>query len=307
MDSFASELATHFDHRLEASHIIDRKQTWVGCVPVGPSGATFLGNFKTMDSFAYQDDLAQAILGICEIVPAGVLCFLPSYTFMDKLMRRMKNTGVYQQLSRCKYVLEEPKQGSPQVFESLLKKYYRHIRDTKVNGLKRSPTGALLFAIYRGKISEGLDLKDDNCRAVIPVGIPYPAFKDPKVVLKREFNDSQPPPRKLLSGQKWYEIQAFRALNQALGRCIRHRHDWGAIVLLEERFATAERNVRQLSKWVRERLVVHNKFEPAIESLGQFIKLNMGEEEEKNNSTTLSTIDMSKQPVDDVMIIDNSD
>ena len=27
----------------------------------------------------------------------------------------------------------------------------------------------------------------------------------------------------ILQGRQWYEIQAFRALNQALGRCIRHR------------------------------------------------------------------------------------
>jgi len=26
-----------------------------------------------------------------------------------------------------------------------------------------------------------------------------------------------------MGGRQWYEIQAFRALNQALGRCIRHR------------------------------------------------------------------------------------
>lgn len=29
--------------------------------------------------------------------------------------------------------------------------------------------------------------------------------------------------KKLLKGDEWYEIQAYRAVNQALGRCIRHR------------------------------------------------------------------------------------
>jgi hypothetical protein len=32
-----------------------------------------------------------------------------------------------------------------------------------------------------------------------------------------------------------YTSQAFRALNQALGRCIRHRNDWGAILMVDDR------------------------------------------------------------------------
>ena len=44
-----------------------------------------------------------------------------------------------------------------------------------------------------------------------------------KVGLKREYNNSLSYQRGLLSGSEWYEIQAYRALNQALGRCIRHK------------------------------------------------------------------------------------
>ena len=55
------------------------------------------------------------------------------------------------------------------------------------------------------------------------VGIPYPSIKDLQVKLKREYNDRHRAERGLLSGSEWYEIQAFRALNQALGRCLRHR------------------------------------------------------------------------------------
>lgn len=43
-----------------------------------------------------------------------------------------------------------------------------------------------------------------------------------------------------------YEIQAFRALNQALGRCIRHRNDWGAIILLDSRFSLPK-NIKRFS------------------------------------------------------------
>ncbi|KAB7508085.1 Fanconi anemia group J-like protein [Armadillidium nasatum] len=109
----------------------------------------------------------------------------------------------------------------------------------------------------KGKVSEGLDFMDDNARAVIAVGIPFPNTKDIQVNLKREYNDKFSKSKGLLTGGEWYEIQAYRALNQALGRCIRHRYDWGAIILVDERYQRAgygnnlNRYVKGLSKWVR--------------------------------------------------------
>ncbi len=42
-------------------------------------------------------------------------------------------------------------------------------------------TGALLFAVCRGKLSEGLDFADRNGRAVIITGLPFLNLKDAKV------------------------------------------------------------------------------------------------------------------------------
>ena len=70
-----------------------------------------------------------------------------------------------------------------------------------------------------GKASEGLDFADDNARAVICLGIPFPNIKDVQVDLKKKYNDKRRTEDKdILTGNDWYEIQAFRALNQALGR-----------------------------------------------------------------------------------------
>lgn len=38
-----------------------------------------------------------------------------------------------------------------------------------------------------------------------------------------------------LSGHQWYNQQASRAVNQAIGRVIRHRQDYGAIFLCDDR------------------------------------------------------------------------
>lgn len=39
----------------------------------------------------------------------------------------------------------------------------------------------------------------------------------------------------MLRGGEWYTQQASRAVNQAVGRVIRHRNDYGAIILCDER------------------------------------------------------------------------
>lgn len=48
----------------------------------------------------------------------------------------------------------------------------------------------------------------------------------------------------VLGGQEWYKQQASRAVNQAVGRVIRHRHDYGAIILCDERYSTDGQLVR---------------------------------------------------------------
>ena len=44
-----------------------------------------------------------------------------------------------------------------------------------------------------------------------------------KIDLKRKYNNMLMQKKNLLNGDEWYEIQAYRAVNQALGRCIRHK------------------------------------------------------------------------------------
>lgn len=83
-------------------------------------------------------------------------------------------------IERRKRIFEEPRGtgGDKMVFERIMKDYYQAIYGTSRSGAQ---DGALMFAVFRGKISEGLDFSDDRARAVITVGIPYPNFKDEQV------------------------------------------------------------------------------------------------------------------------------
>jgi Helicase C-terminal domain len=104
---------------------------------------------------------------------------------------------------------------------------------------------------------------------VIAVGIPFPNLKDIQVNLKRAYNNLFSESKGLLNGHQWYESQAFRATNQALGRCIRHKGDWGAIILLDQRYSMPK-NLHQLSKWVRASAVTYKNFQDSLCSLSQF-------------------------------------
>jgi elongation factor P hydroxylase len=51
-------------------------------------------------------------------------------------------------------------------------------------------------------------------------------------------------------GSDWYRLEAFRAINQAVGRVIRHKDDFGSILFLDKRFGE-ETVIKDLSDWVQ--------------------------------------------------------
>ncbi|KAJ1899188.1 hypothetical protein LPJ66_002269 [Kickxella alabastrina] len=293
LDSYESELQVYFASKLEASHVIDPARFSAMAIECGPSGLVLEGKYSTVDTFSFQDDVGQALCSIAASSPDGMLVFVTSYALLNKLIARWRMTGHYDELNVHKTVFVEPRGGSKDEFEKLLAEYRRCLASDRLPGQPLA-RGAVMFAVYRGKVSEGIDFSDFFCRTVVNIGIPYPAFKDVKVMLKREYNDQMyrqyqyhqgssngnqaAASTGLLNGSKWYDTQAFRAINQALGRCLRHKNDWGAIIMLESRFGQSW-NINRLSKWVRQHLRVHRNFGSAMASLDEFYRVRIQEDQ----------------------------
>ena len=85
MASFSSELDVKFPIQLEANHVIDKKQVWIGTLSHGPNRHCLNATFRNAESFGFQDELGHLTLSVCQAVAHGVLVFLPSYRFWSML------------------------------------------------------------------------------------------------------------------------------------------------------------------------------------------------------------------------------
>ena len=95
---------------------------------------------------------------------------------------------------------------------------------------------------------------------------------DPKVILKKQYLDKLQMSSALikgLSGEEWYNLQATRAFNQAIGRVIRHSQDYGNIILIDDRFSLPQYK-HKISTWMRDSLVVHETADQLFGHINQF-------------------------------------
>ncbi|XP_037589851.1 regulator of telomere elongation helicase 1 isoform X2 [Cebus imitator] len=267
VSSFALEMQIPFPVCLENPHIIDKHQIWVGVVPRGPDGAQLSSAFDRRFSEECLSSLGKALGNIARVVPCGLLVFFPSYPVMEKSLEFWRARDLARKIEALKPLFVEPR--SKVSFSETISAYYERVTAP-------GSTGAAFLAVCRGKASEGLDFSDTNGRGVIITGLPYPPRMDPRVVLKMQFLDEMKGQGgaggQFLSGQEWYRQQASRAVNQAIGRVIRHRQDYGAVFLCDHRFAFADARA-QLPSWVRPHVRVYDNFGHVIRDVVQFFRV----------------------------------
>lgn len=78
MASFSSELNVEFPIQLEANHVIDKKQVWIGTLSHGPSGHELRATYEFTESFQFQDEIGKLTLGM--LFSLGCRIFLSPIT-----------------------------------------------------------------------------------------------------------------------------------------------------------------------------------------------------------------------------------
>lgn len=312
MNTFLSTMGISFDVRLESGHCARDEQLVVGALTKGPNKSELLGTYQKRNDTNYKTAIGELIFQLSRVTPQGMLVFFPSYTQMNafveywKTLRSSNGQELWSRLEDQKRLFLEPKDKAE--VPVLFRDFDAAVRSTS--------EGALLFAVCRGKLSEGIDFADSHCRAVVIVGIPFPPLYDARVQLKKAHlaqeckhkSENGANASFVMNPDEWYRTEGTRAVNQALGRIIRHKDDFGAVILADSRYATMNRGV--FPSWMRRSVQVHQTSDTLISHIERFfsergitIKQSREQDQQKFSAetkiaevSTLATSTLMPQP-----------
>ncbi|GAB0134464.1 hypothetical protein EsDP_00002835 [Epichloe bromicola] len=266
---------------LSCGHVIPRQNLCVWTLAgARPGGTTFDFSYQRRGDQEMVKDLGLAILNICSVVPDGVVVFFPSYGYLDEVSAAwssrspQENSGqptIWDRLQARKRVFRETK-GCPS--DEVLQEYTRAILGSDLATPTTPPLtgqgggGALLLSVVGGKMSEGINFSDRLGRCVMIVGLPYPNVASPEWKAKMEYIETttlasltgstgattakdEAMAEAKRAARDFYENACMRAVNQSIGRAIRHRGDYAAIVLVDRRYTT-HRIQSKLPGWIRD-------------------------------------------------------
>ncbi|CAL8358727.1 unnamed protein product [Lota lota] len=232
----------------------------------GPSGQELEFTFQNRDSPRMMDETGRVLFNLCNVVPGGVVCFFPSYEYSRRMVAHWDSSGALARLAAKKKIFQEPKKANQ--VEQVLGEFSRCIQRCAADG--GGLTGALLFSVVGGKMSEGINFSDDLGRCVVMVGMPYPNIKSPELQEKMAYLDKHLPHTAGRSpGQALIENLCMKAVNQSIGRAIRHRGDYASIVLCDRRYSRPA-TISKLPEWIRTQTQAHASFGPAFAALRKF-------------------------------------
>ncbi|EWC45923.1 hypothetical protein DRE_04930 [Drechslerella stenobrocha 248] len=246
---------------VSCGHVIPKENMLAMTVPTGPTGQVFEFTFDKREDTKLILELGRSILNLCNLIPHGVVAFFPSYSYLETVVKIWEtkvgsgaqgsaSKSLYDSLRAKKAVFREEK-GSSSVDE-ILREYAKAVDSGK---------GALLLSVVGGKMSEGINFSDNLGRGVIMVGLPFPNIHSVDWKAKMEFIERSVMERNAsavdaksqakAAAHEFYENACMRAVNQSIGRAIRHQNDYGVILLLDRRFGRGNIWLK-LPQWIRD-------------------------------------------------------
>ncbi|KAJ3553369.1 hypothetical protein NM688_g3650 [Phlebia brevispora] len=248
-------------------HIIPSSNLQAIVVRKGPRGSELQFKYEQRSDPALIAELGQMIFNFANVVPDGMVVFVPSYSFLHSVTAVWESNKLLDRLKVKKKLFMEPKNTSE--VDAVLHDYAAAIEQKH---------GALLFAVVGAKLSEGLNFSDELARAVVIIGLPFANLASPE--LRERMNyvkrlEEQRTESKSTgtrdAGTELYENMCMNAVNQSIGRAIRHRGDWASLVLVDSRYGTP-RIRNKLPKWIGKDVLVSETFGETMRELGRFYR-----------------------------------
>lgn len=183
--------------------------------------------FEVRNDVAVVRNYGNILLEFAKITPDGLVCFFPSYLYMESIVASWNELGMLQELLNYKLIFIE----TPDAAEtSIAIENYRMACD---NG-----RGAILLSVARGKVSEGVDFDHQYGRTVILFGIPYQVFQFDKYtesrILKARLEYLRD--NNQIRENEFLSFDAIRHGAQCVGRVIRGKQDYGLMVFADKVF-----------------------------------------------------------------------
>lgn len=233
--------------KMELGHVIPKDN--ILCQVV--ADLKFTQSTRTDKSF--MTNVGKKIIQVLRKSLKGCIIFVQSYGYLTELLKFWEQTdkvnGIYSEMNKLKTIFKENDTEKKNVFDE----YCKTIQEKKQD--------AVLFAVFGGKLSEGINFEDDLARTIICLGLPYPnvftyEMDLMKSRLNAKFND-------------YIDNIVMRQVNQAVGRSIRHANDYAHIVLVDSRYNSP--NIKsKISKWVRDSIVDAPNFAGTLKNIEDF-------------------------------------
>ncbi|XP_038223159.1 ATP-dependent DNA helicase DDX11-like [Zerene cesonia] len=243
---------------LQCAHAAPPDRVLALCVARGPANCALNFSYEQRMGKELLDEVGRILRNVCSIVPGGVVCFLPSYSYEQVVYDHMKVTNVIDAISKKKTVFREPKSAAD--VDQVLQKYA-----AAINNRDTEKTGALLLSVVGGKLSEGLNFSDDLGRCVLVFGLPYPNVKSPELKEKMNYLNQAAPG----AGAQYYENLCMKAVNQCIGRAVRHINDYATVLLVDERYSRPS-TIAALPSFVQKSLIPNCSFGQTASSIARF-------------------------------------
>ena len=227
----------------------------------GNDQVSISSRYETRDDIAVVRNYGLLVVEMASVVPDGIVCFFTSYLYMESIVSNWYDQGIIEQILKYKLLFIET-QDSLET-SMALQNYYKACDNGR---------GAVLFAVARGKVSEGIDFNHHLGRCIIMIGIflfiILYIFLDSDVQIYKFFIGipyvytlSSILRARLDFLREMYNINegdfltfdAMRHAAQCVGRALRGKSDYGIMCFADKRFAKADKR-QKLPKWIRDYL-----------------------------------------------------
>ncbi|CAI5733022.1 unnamed protein product [Hyaloperonospora brassicae] len=195
--------------------------------------------FDLRDDMSVVRNYGTLLLEMAACTPDGMVCFFPSYLYMEKIIGQWDSLGVLKRVLSSKLLFIETKDI---VETTLALDNYKKACDCG--------RGAIFFSVARGKVAEGIDFDRHYGRAVLLFGIPFQYTLSNTLRARLEYLRYT---HQIREGD-FLTFDALRQAAQCAGRVLRSKTDYGLVIFADSRYNRADKRTK-LPPWITQFLL----------------------------------------------------